>query len=52
MKKVFFFAVTNNPNIDEKSKRNYEYSNFVYSVCLDTLRHMDGYSVSDSKRHE
>lgn len=52
MKKVLFFAVTNNPNIDEKSKRNYEYSNFVYSVCLDTLRHMDGYSVSDFKRHD
>lgn len=52
MKKAFFFAVTNNPNIDEKSKRNYEYSNFVYSVCLDTLRHIDGYSISDFKRHD
>ena len=52
MKKVLFFAVTNNPNIDEKIKSNYEYPNFFYSVFLNTLRHMDGYSVSDFKRHE
>ena len=60
MKKAFFFAVSNNPNIDEKSKKNFEYSNFVYSVCLQSLINLnnsienqdDKYNIELFKRHD
>lgn len=53
MKKAFFFGTSSNPNIDEQCRRNYEYSNFVYAACLDTLRHIDAeYDITYFKRHD
>ena len=60
MKKAFFFAVSNNPNIDERCRKNYEYSNFVYSACLHSLNSLnnslknqeDKYDIELFKRHD
>ena len=60
MKKAFFFAVSNNPNIDDESKANYEYSNFVYSICLHSLNILNNsienqeskYDIDLFKRHD
>lgn len=53
LKKAFFFAVSNNPNINEDCKKNFEYSNFVYTLCLNSLKKLsDEYEIDSFMRHD